>query len=223
LSIIRNPHRTRFTTVSNTILQAGVSFEAIGLFFYLASKPDKWEIHPKEIEKTGGIGRDKRLRIMAELEEHGFLETRITQGPDGKLKGKEIILIEEPSMYLKTERRIARSSDNPKFVKPGHIVKTDYLVNTDEEENTEERAHTQKKRFKPPSIDEVRAYCRERGNGIDPEKFVDYNTSKGWTVGKSPMKDWQAAVRTWEKRQNGNGANGQHSGKSSSEPPWLVS
>lgn len=57
----------------------------------------------------------------------------------------------------------------------------------------------QPKRFKPPSVDEVRAYCRERKNQVDAEKFVDYYTSNGWKVGKNSMKDWKAAVRTWEK------------------------
>lgn len=57
-------------------------------------------------------------------------------------------------------------------------------------------------RFVPPDVEQVRAYCRERGNSIDPETFVDYYASKGWVVGRSPMKDWRAAVRTWEQRRN---------------------
>lgn len=56
-------------------------------------------------------------------------------------------------------------------------------------------------RFVPPDVEQVRAYCRERHNSIDPESFVDYYTSKGWTVGRAPMKDWKAAVRTWEQRR----------------------
>ena len=60
------------------------------------------------------------------------------------------------------------------------------------------------KRFTPPSVDEVRAYCQERGNNVDAERFIDYYTSNGWKVGKNPMKDWKAAVRTWE-RQGWNG------------------
>lgn len=56
------------------------------------------------------------------------------------------------------------------------------------------------KRFTRPSVEEVRAYCEERGNGVSAEAFVDFYESKGWKVGNSPMKDWRAAVRTWEKR-----------------------
>lgn len=55
------------------------------------------------------------------------------------------------------------------------------------------------KRFIKPTLEEIKEYCQERNNGLDPEKFINYYESKGWVVGKSPMKDWKAAVRTWEK------------------------
>ena len=53
--------------------------------------------------------------------------------------------------------------------------------------------------FVIPSLEDVRAYCQERENGIDPELFIDKYTANGWMVGKNKMKDWKAAVRTWEK------------------------
>ena len=62
------------------------------------------------------------------------------------------------------------------------------------------------KRFVPPSISEVAAYCRERKNMVDPEQFVSFYESVGWKVGSKPMKDWRAAVRTWERRRK-SGAN----------------
>ena len=51
-------------------------------------------------------------------------------------------------------------------------------------------------------MDEVKAYCMERGNSVDPQKWFDYYTSNGWKVGKNPMKDWKACVRTWERNTN---------------------
>ena len=60
---------------------------------------------------------------------------------------------------------------------------------------------TTRKRFNPPTVEQVQEYCWERGNTVDPQRFVDYYTSNGWMVGKNKMKDWKAAVRTWE--QNG--------------------
>lgn len=56
------------------------------------------------------------------------------------------------------------------------------------------------KKFKPPTLIEVENYCAERGLQIDAERFIDYYASNGWRVGKSPMKDWQAAVRNWVRR-----------------------
>ena len=55
-----------------------------------------------------------------------------------------------------------------------------------------------RKRFVPPTLEEVRAYCQERKNNVNPEKFIDHYTSNGWMVGRNKMKDWKAAVRTWE-------------------------
>lgn len=57
-------------------------------------------------------------------------------------------------------------------------------------------------RFAPPSVGEVREYCVARGYAIDPEQFVSFYESKGWTVGKSPMKSWQAACTTWHNRES---------------------
>jgi biotin operon repressor len=62
-----------------------------------------------------------------------------------------------------------------------------------------QRQQEPRKQFVKPSLEEVGGYCTERRNGIDPQHFLDHYTANGWKVGKSPMKDWQAAVRTWER------------------------
>lgn len=54
--------------------------------------------------------------------------------------------------------------------------------------------------FQKPSLEEIREYCISRGNRVDSEQFYDFYESKGWMVGKTHMKDWRAAIRTWEKR-----------------------
>ena len=56
-------------------------------------------------------------------------------------------------------------------------------------------------RFVKPTVAEVSEYCKERGNTVNPESFVDFYESKGWKVGSNPMKDWKACVRTWEQRR----------------------
>lgn len=68
-------------------------------------------------------------------------------------------------------------------------------------EQQEDESCQKQKRFCRPDVQEVADYCRERGNQVDAQRFVDYYTANGWRVGKNPMKDWKAAVRTWEKQE----------------------
>lgn len=69
-------------------------------------------------------------------------------------------------------------------------------------------------RFIPPTIEQVIEYCRERNNVVNPVKWFNYYTANGWKVGKNPMKDWKAAVRTWEEGGSNNGQHGSSSGGS---------
>ena len=57
----------------------------------------------------------------------------------------------------------------------------------------------------PPTLEEVRAYAAQRGDPLDPEAFMDYYTANGWKVGRNPMKDWKAAVRTWARKEQAHG------------------
>lgn len=77
-----------------------------------------------------------------------------------------------------------------------------------EKENTNVFPKKKSSRFVKPTVEEVDAYVKEKGYHIDAESFVSYYESKGWVVGKSPMKDWKAACRTWEKNRNNNNNNG---------------
>ena len=77
-----------------------------------------------------------------------------------------------------------------------------------------ERVKKESRNFVPPTLQEVKAYCQERireGHpAVNPERFIDFYESKGWMVGKNKMKDWKAAVRTWENRrkeENGGSSN----------------
>ncbi len=85
------------------------------------------------------------------------------------------------------------------------------------EESKEEHTQTPPKpparsEFVKPSVEEVAAYCKSRGNSVDPQVFVDFYESKGWCIGKNKMKDWQAAVRTWERSRDGATAGTGHAG-----------
>jgi hypothetical protein len=75
---------------------------------------------------------------------------------------------------------------------------------TEAETETEKKKHVRAEnpraavRFTPPTLEEINAYCQERRNGVNPQQFIDHYTANGWRVGRNPMKDWKAAIRTWE-------------------------
>ena len=79
------------------------------------------------------------------------------------------------------------------------------LNNKSETVEVAETARESVKRFSPPSTLDVSNYCKERGNSVDAESFCDFYESKGWVIGKNKMKDWKAAVRTWEKKDTKSG------------------
>ena len=90
---------------------------------------------------------------------------------------------------------------------PNLPSKSSYDKDKDKDKDKDESI-MRARRFTPPTLDDVLAYVRERGSDVDPQRFLDFYASKGWMVGKNPMKDWKAAVRTWEKREDtGNNSN----------------
>lgn len=72
-------------------------------------------------------------------------------------------------------------------------------------------------RFQPPTPEEIKAYCTQKGLDVDADRFMDYYTSNGWKVGKNPMKDWKAAVRNWNRKD----VDKQH-GTSEPKPVWTI-
>ncbi len=66
---------------------------------------------------------------------------------------------------------------------------------------TDKKETEKSKKFKKPTIEEIKKYCEQRKNGIDAESFFHFYESKNWLIGKTPMKSWQSAIITWEKNQ----------------------
>lgn len=82
---------------------------------------------------------------------------------------------------------------------------------TSNHKNHHEPSVTIRERFKKPDLADVQTYCHERGNSVDPSAFMNFYESNGWKVGKNQMKDWRAAVRTWESRNMNGGTYGKPS------------
>jgi hypothetical protein len=108
---------------------------------------------------------------------------------------KALLEFDENNAYRlidESRQRVVDGSSTQDSIGKDRLIKENTLKSIKEK--------TETTRFKPPTVDEVRAYCSERKNNVDAETFVDFYTAKGWKVGNNPMKDWKAAVRTWEKR-----------------------
>lgn len=76
-------------------------------------------------------------------------------------------------------------------------------IDIDKELKKDKENNTKTKRFTKPSIEDIQSYCSERNNNVDVQRFYDYYESNGWKVGKNSMKDWKAAIRTWERNTGG--------------------
>lgn len=96
--------------------------------------------------------------------------------------------------------RVDEESD--KYEKRCRNLKSTPADNTPSEQRAEKKEPEKKenKRFVKPTVEEVQEYCKERNNTINAQHFVDFYESKGWKIGKDSMKDWKAAIRTWEQR-----------------------
>ena len=82
-------------------------------------------------------------------------------------------------------------------------IGTDSPIHSKETQYKETHNKDDKKKggFAPPSLSEVKNYCLIRKNNVSADSFMDFYESKGWLIGKNKMKNWQAAVRTWENRE----------------------
>ena len=130
----------------------------------------------------------KEERALLELKENGaYTELDTTGIPSG------IPDSNQPGHQMETQVRLGKDIDRIEVGEDSIEDVPDINVGH----------KTTRKRFSPPTVDEVREYCWERGNCVDPQRFVDYYSSNGWMVGKNKMKDWKAAVRTWEQNDKG--------------------
>jgi len=108
-----------------------------------------------------------------------------------------ILTIENYDFYQSGYTAEATSNEHQTNIKR---TSNEHQSNTNKNDKNDKNDKNKKNNiFIPPTLEEVRAYCLERGNGVDPEKWYAFYEAKGWMIGKNKMKDWRAAVRTWEK------------------------
>ena len=204
MAVIRINKTDNYTVMSNThFKEKGMSYKAKGLLSVMLSLPDNWDYSIAGLETISRDGKDSVMSALAELEQFGYLKRTRIIDKKGRFEGYDYDIYENPiAENPPTEKPYA---ENPYTEKPNtenppqlNTNKLNTDVSNTNKSNTD-IGPAPGKRFKAPTLDQVKAYCQERKNNIDPERFIDYYTAKGWKIGKQPMKDWKAAVRTWEK------------------------
>lgn len=152
----------------------------------------------KQLSQIWRVSEQSVRTILNNLRSDGFLTTEPTnRGTVITVTNFDIYQSDQPLDQPANQPAINQPSTTSK--KGKNEEKKDTTIVVSKEKNPAESA----KRFSKPSVEDVAAYCRERRNTVDPQRFWDYYESRGWTVGRAPMKDWKAAVRTWERNGNG--------------------
>lgn len=195
MAIFRVHKENNYTTIDNNIFKnKELSWKAKGILTTMLSLPNDWEF---SVEGLATMSDDKisatRTGIQ-ELEQKGYLKRTRVHDSKGIVRNMIYDIYEKPMC------------DFPTLEKP--TLENQPQLNTNiikdlnnKKENINNKLFIQKK-FKKPTLDEVQEYCRERNNTVDAEYFIDYYESKGWLVGKTKMKDWKAAIRLWERKNN---------------------
>lgn len=169
---------------------------AKGLYAYLASFcGDKDECFPSVdlILREMGMGKDTFYRHINALVAAGVVEKRQSEGENGKFGRTVYSLTHEVVIH---DFPYTQNEDTDKRY-TGHKETNNNSINNNNINNNNKRGN---RRFTPPTLEEVKTYCQERNNQVDPERFFDFYSAKGWMIGKNKMKDWKAAVRTWERK-----------------------
>ena len=182
------------------------------LYFHLSMRADDdgFVNNPKKIQKMLGASEDDLKLLMAKsfilLFDTGVIvikHWRINNYIRNDRYHETAYQDEKSVLSLKENNAYTLNSDNVGIPCGNQMVyqmETEVSIGKDSIDKSNKERGTSRN-FVPPSLSEVKAYCQERNNGINPEQFIDFYESKGWFVGKNKMKDWKAAVRNWEQRR----------------------
>lgn len=150
------------------------------------------------------INKDTFTKYRNELISKGYIKVEMQRDESRKFLHNVYILCDTVQPRPTSPCPTSPDTVTPDMVKPDTInnnIKSNN-IKSNSNNNSHARSPRERKPFVPPTVEEVAAYCRERGNTVDPETFVDFYTGKGWMVGKNKMADWKAAVRTWERNRS---------------------
>ena len=216
--VVRVNKDKNYTVMSNRhLMDHRLSLKAKGLLSVVLSLPDDWEYSVKGL---ASISREKETSInsaLKELKEFGYLiitKKMPNQTASGRIEyewdfyeySNKIDYTPEWLWDKQTTKKQGIENQGLEFQGLENQAQSNTNILNTNKENTEGIdiwEKPKKPRFIPPTLEQVQEYCDERGNDVDPHRFIDFYASKNWMVGKNKMVDWKACVRTWERNSNG--------------------
>lgn len=208
---IKVSHDFNYTVLRNEMFHdKNLSLKARGLLATMLSMPEDWDFTTQGLTKILKDGETSVRSALKELESLHYLERVRTRNDKGLFTDIEYILyeiphiecshVEEPS--VENTHVENRTQLNKYQLSKKELSKKESNTLYAHNEKTANGGEKHSYRFVPPTVEEVQAYCTERKNSIDAEVFCDYYASKGWMIGRNKMKDWKAAIRTWERNES---------------------
>jgi len=192
-----------YTTISNVFLRdRRLSSKTKGIMAIIMALPDGWDFSVNGLISIVKEGESAVRSAIKELIDNGYCGRKpVREGNriskwqyifdgDGNIE-KSLLCGFQQVENLQVENRGQYNNINNNISS----------INTPDEKEKKEEKNNNKKRFLKPTIQDIAAYIKEKGFHFDASTFFDYYESKGWVVGRSPMKDWKAACRLWESKR----------------------
>ena len=209
---------------SDAFLDMPLSAQA--LYFHLSMRADDegFVNNPKKIQRSIGASDDdckllilkrfiltfesgviviKHWRIHNYIRSDRYKETLYKEERQSLTLNEDNAYTEKNKVGIPSDNQVVYQMDTQVRIGKDSIGKdrlgkdSIYMGQLEAPTTTKERKSC---RFVAPTLEEVQVYCEERNNNVDAQRFIDYYTANGWKVGRNPMKDWKATVRTWERQ-----------------------
>jgi hypothetical protein len=181
--IIKSKSVDRFTSIDNEIIRNfGLSLEERGLLIFLLSLRHDWVIYKTTLHERVGCSKGTLDRVFKGLQEKGYIISVKVINDSGHFSGWNHVVYDIPT------------STNTDVGESAPISNTN-TINS--------KLNIKKTKFIRPTANEIDLYAKEIGFlTLDPSYFIDHYESNGWLIGKNPMKDWKATVRTWKRNSS---------------------
>ena len=207
---------TKKITESDSFLDMPSSTQMLYFHFSMNADDDGFVNNPKKIQKMCGASDDDFKLLIAKSfiilfdsgiivikhwKMHNYIQADRYR-PTDYVEEKSMLGIKSNKAYTLDVSKMDTECIQNGYIGKDSIGKVSIDKNSIDKDSKVDSLRGEKaKRFYPPTLDEVKQYCEERKNNIDPMAFIDFYSSKGWMIGKNRMKDWKAAVRTWERKR----------------------